>query len=363
VCSSDLALSLVFQHLSISISYEAGVVWAVALAWVMILLSGIRAPAYVAILKDALLIAAILMVGLVCVRNTNGGVQGIFAAVLEKTPETLTVPAGEKGQLLNTMTTVFFMMLTLNIYPILVAGTLTSASEKNIRRSVIIMPMYMLMFPFLVIAAYFALINLPGLPKDTAVLAVAKAYLPQWLLGLIAGGTALTAVLVVSVNALSIAGLFSKNIYRVIKPRASEKELILCVRAATFAALALGALTAIRLPNLLANILKMSYVGMAQLLTAFIFAFFWKKATPLGIICGVAAGFAFIIGAWGLDSVWGVNKGCAALAINITVAAAVSLSGALQTRAPERWGEYAKASGWELSGEKGQEGGAGPAGK
>ena len=58
-----------------------------------------------------------------------------------------------------------------------------------------------------------------------------------------------------------------------------------------------------------------------------------------------------------------MNKGCAALAINIAVAAAVSLSGALQTRAPERWGEYAKASGWGLSGEKGQEGGAGPAGK
>jgi SSS family solute:Na+ symporter len=312
----------------------------------MILLSGIRAPAYVSILKDSLLILAILLVGIVCVMKTDGGVGGIFTTAAEKFPQMLTVPTGENGMLLNTMSTVFFMMLTLNIYPILVAGTLTSSSEKNVRRSVIVMPIYMLMFPFLVIAAYFALINLPGLEKDTAVLAIAQTYLPAWLLGLIAGGIALTAVLVVSVNALSIAGLFSKNLYRVIKPSASEGELIVLVRIVTFLALTVGAVTAIKFPNLLANILKMSYMGMAQLLVAFIFAFFWKKASPAGVFAGIVAGFVFLICAFNQSAIYGVNKGCVALIINLAVAFAVSHANIHKTRASERFEEYRNTSPW-----------------
>jgi SSS family solute:Na+ symporter len=340
------ALSLVFQYLEINLSFESGVIWAVVLAYIMILLSGIRAPAYVSILKDSLLILAILLVGIVCVMKTDGGVKGIFTTAMNTIPEKLTVPTGEKGLLLNTMTTVFFMMLTLNIYPILVAGTLTSSSEKNLRRSIIIMPIYMLMFPFLVLCAYFALINLPGLPKDTAVLAVAATYLPKWLLGLIAGGIALTAVLVVSVNALSIAGLFSKNIFRLIRPKATDNELILCVRIITFLALTIGAVTAIALPNLLANILKISYMGMAQLLVAFIFAFFWKKATPLGIVSGIIFGFLILLFAWNMDSFHGVNKGCVALLVNFAVALLVSFLTGTRGNAPERYEEYKATTPW-----------------
>ncbi|MDR2198376.1 MAG: sodium:solute symporter family protein [Deltaproteobacteria bacterium] len=351
------ALSLVFRYLNINIGFEHGVLLAVILAYLMILLSGIRAPAYVSILKDALLILAILVVGVVCLKETEGGAAGVFARVLATAPETLTVPRGGGSGLPDTMSTVFFMMLTLNIYPILVAGTLTSSSERNVRKSVVIMPVYMLMFPFLVLAAYFALVNLPGLEKDTAVLAVAALYLPEWLLGLIAGGVALTAVLVVSVNALSIAGLFSRNVYRVLKPRADERELIVCVKAATFLALAAGALAAVKFPNLLANILKMSYSGMAQLLSAFVFAFFWKRATPLGVVAGICLGFVCLALFWNQPSFYGVNKGCAALAVNFAAGALVSLTGIRQTRAPERYLEYARSTPWTFSGkEKGGEG-------
>jgi SSS family solute:Na+ symporter len=208
------------------------------------------------------------------------------------------------------------------------------------------MPVYMLMFPFLVTTAYFALMNIPGLPEDTAFLAVAQAHLPPWLLGLIAGGVALTAVLVVSVNALAIAGLFSKNIYRAARPKASEGELILCVRAATFLALAVGALLAIKLPTLLANVIKMSYIGMAQLLVAFVFAFFWRKATPAGIAAGMAAGFIFLLCNWHSATVLGLNKGCAALAVNFAAAFLASHINVRRTRAPERYDEYAASDHW-----------------
>jgi SSS family solute:Na+ symporter len=344
------ALSFVFGYLEIHLSFEAGVIWAVVLAYAMILISGIRAPAYVSILKDTLLIVAILIIGTICILKTDGGVRGLFGRALSEIPDKLRLPTGEGGLLPDTMSTVFFMMLTLNIYPIIVAGTLTSSSEKNVRRSVIAMPIYMLMFPFLVFVAYFALMNLPGIEPDTAMLAVAASYLPSWLLGLVAGGIALTAVLVVSVNALSIAGLFSKNVYRVIRPEAQDKELIFCVRLVTFLALALSAVNTIKFPNLLANILKMSYMGMAQLLVAFAFAFFWRRASQVGIMAGILAGFVVLVVFWDHDTVMGINKGCVALAANMAVAALVSPLRLIGSNAALRYEEYHRTTPWTFEG-------------
>lgn len=88
------------------------------------------------------------------------------------------------------------------------------------------MPLYMIMFPFLVIAAYYAVAQIPNLENsDWSLLAIAVDTLPNWMIGVIAGGGALTAILVMAMSALCVGGLFSKNIMGVIKPDLEEKKM------------------------------------------------------------------------------------------------------------------------------------------
>lgn len=338
-------LAIVFKYLDLGISFEIGVILSMLLAFVMVIISGIRAPAYVSILKDFLLLFTVFIVGLVCIQNTDGGIRGIFEAVSAKMPELLTVPANPPtAGLTFTMSTVFFQMLVLNIFPILVAGTLTSASEKNIRRSVVIMPLYMLMFPFLVLTAYFALISIPNLERpDYAVLAVAVGYLPQWVVGLIAGGIALTGTLVISVNSLAISGLFSKNLLLVFKPNVSQKSLVRSVNVITAIAIMAAGYLALFRPNLLATVLTMAYSGMAQTMVAFIFAFFWKRGAKEGIVAGMSAGLLFLLLFKG-ETPYGLNLGFCATLVNLAVAVTVSLMTKPSELALTRYKEYQNAS-------------------
>ena len=337
-------LGIVFQYLDLGVDFQTGVILSILLSFLMVVISGIRAPAYVSILKDFLLIFAVIAVGAVCIANTQGGVYGIFNGVAEKMPQLLTVPSDPPtAGLTFTMSTIFFQMLGFNLYPLLVAGTLTSTSERNIRRNAIIMPIYMIMFPFLVISAYFALLSLPGLEKgDYAILAVAMTYLPGWVVGLIAGGIALTGTLVVCVNVLAIGGLFSKNVLQVVKPGVSQRTLILSVRSATAIVLLISGYMTLAMPNMMATIINIGYNGMSQLLVPFLFAFFWKKGNKEGVVAGMAVAIAFLFFYSG-PTPWALNRGFCALILNFAVAIPVTLLTQPQASAVTRFEEFRKA--------------------
>ena len=337
-------LGIVFQYLNLGISFEMGVIFSILLSFIMIVLSGIRAPAYVSILKDFLLLFAVVLVGVVCIMKTEGGIYGIFSTVAEKMPHLLTVPDNPPtAGLTFSMSTILFHILGMNLFPLLVAGTLTSSSEKNLRRNVVIMPIYMVLFPFLVIAAYFALLSLPNLEKpDYAILAVAMTYLPAWVVGLIAGGIALTGTLVISVTALAIGGLFSKNVFQLLRPDASQRALVTSVRVITAIVLSIGGVMAVYSPNMMAVIITISFNGMSQLFVAFFFAFFWKKGNREGIIAGLAAAVLFLLFYTG-PMPWALNKGFCALLLNFAVAIPVALFTHTNATSMARFEEFKKA--------------------
>lgn len=337
-------LGIVFQYLNLGLSFEVGVILSIALSFLMVVISGIRAPAYVSILKDFLLLFAVILVGMVCIMKTDGGIYGIFSTVAEKMPQLLTVPDNPPtAGLTFSMSTILFHIMGMNLFPTLIAGALTSSSEKNIRRNIVIMPMYMILFPFLVITAYFALLSLPGLEKpDYAILAVAMTYLPSWVVGLIAGGIALTGTLVICVTALSIGGLFSKNVLQLLKPDISERSLVSSVRIITAVVLLVGGIMAVYTPNMMATIITVSFNGMSQLCVAFAFALFWKKGNKEGIIAGLIVGVSFLFLFTG-PTPWALNKGLCALTLNFAVAILVSLFTPTPASNMARFEEFKKA--------------------
>jgi SSS family solute:Na+ symporter len=318
-------MGIVFHYLDMGISFVPAAIIGAVFAFAYLWLAGIRASAYVSVLKDALLIFAVAAIGLTAAMAMPGGTEGIFRAVAAKMPEMLTVTSEPlTAGATFTISTILFQMIGFYVSPTNLQATMSSASAKHLRRNAIIMPMYMIMFPFLVIAAYYSLVAIPGLEKaDYALLAVAVKLMPGWMVGLIAGGAALTAILFMAVAALSISGLFSKNILAIAKPDLEEKHLVLGARVMMAASLTVGVLFAIFSPNLVANLLAMGYFGFTQPVVAILFGFFWKGSTKWGIVAGLVAGVASLF--FMTTVPYALNKGSVALLINLVVAVIVSL--------------------------------------
>lgn len=322
-------MAILFEYLNIGVSFGAGVVISSALAFIYIAIAGIRAPAWVSVLKDILLVLAIVIAGVTAAIKMPGGVGGIFRHVAETAPEMLTVPAEPiTTNVTFTISTIVFQMLGFYMLPISFQAILTSKNETNLRRNSIFMPIYMVMFPFLIITGYFAVATMPGLEnKDYALLAVVVENLPQWVVGLVAGGGALTAILVMAITALCVGGLFSKNILGVIRPDMEEKKMVVWTRIATGVFLFFGVMSALYFPQLMANVITLAYSGLTQTFVAIFFGFFWRGATKWGVGSGIVVGilvifyYKFIM----LTVPFGLNPGFIALALNFVVAVAVSL--------------------------------------
>ena len=272
-------LAMVLKYLNIGIGFGPTVIISAVIAFIYIAAAGIRASAYVSILKDATLIIAVIIVGVAAAMAMRGGVGGLFHAVAEKMPKLLTVTTKPiTGGATFTLSTVAFQMLGFYLFANNVQATLSSKSAKNLRRNAILMPLYMLMFPFLVITAYFALLTIPGLKlADYALLAVVVKLLPSWLVGLVAGGAALTAILSMAVNGLTVGGLFSKNILGVIKPHLGQATMAWWTQLVTGLFLFVGVIMAFCYPTLLASIINIVYSGATQTCRIYVCVFLEKS--------------------------------------------------------------------------------------
>jgi SSS family solute:Na+ symporter len=270
-------IAMALKYLGIGFEFEPAVIISAIIAFIYIAVVGIRSTAYVSILKDVLLLLAIVAVGFAAGMAMPGGVGGIFHAAAIKMPKLLNVTTNPiTAGATFTISTIIFQMLGFYMSPNAVQAVLTSKGTKNLR-------LYMVMFPFLVITAYFALLTVPGLKQaDYALLAVTVKLLPPWVVGLVAGGTALTGIIGVAVRALAVGGLFSKNVLGVIKPELDQKYMVGWTQAVTGLFIIVSVIVTLYYLTLLATITNIAYSGISQSFVCFMLAFFWKGSTKWG---------------------------------------------------------------------------------
>lgn len=151
---------------------------------------GVRAPAFVSILKDTLMVLGIIIVGMAAVSHTD--LRDIFALAAGHGADVAMTPAAE----VFSMSTIFFQAFGFYLFPFSVQYLFTGKSEATVKHTQVFMPLYMLMYPFLVIAAYYSLAEVQHLKVANAAFMVAAArLLPPWLLGVAAAGAALSGLL------------------------------------------------------------------------------------------------------------------------------------------------------------------------
>jgi SSS family solute:Na+ symporter len=300
-----LGLQIILKELGWGISPLILTSAAGVLAFIYIAISGIRASAYVAILKDVLLILAILLTGLGALQHWGDGASA--ATQLKLATPTLQAD-------IFSITTILLQCMGFCLVPQTCAYVFTARSAKAVRRAQIAMPLYMMMFPFLTLVAYFALRHPMALASSNDVFpAVAHALLPAPIVGLVLAGAALSGLVVLTGICLAIGPLVSRNLVPGLS-NDQQRQWSKLVMALYLLLSIAGAATS---SQLLITINNFFYFGITQSLPGMLGILFLRRMHPSAIIAGIVAGDAVAIALYEFAvPLYGVNPGFVGLVVN-----------------------------------------------
>lgn len=227
-----IALQLVgIQVVVAGLGFHGSGIWAEAPLFVAFAIlagytysSGLRAPAMIAIVKDAIIyvtvIAAVIVIPL-----ELGGYGAIFAAVPKEKLVFAPPHDGNLGAYTAYPTLAFGSALALFFYPHSVTGVLSSNSRNVIRRNTALLPAYSFLLGLIALLGYMALAS--GVMKKPEYAALFEEYganfavpalfldsFPGWFAGFSFAAIAIGALVPAAIMSIAAANLFTRNVYK-----------------------------------------------------------------------------------------------------------------------------------------------------
>ena len=314
-----------------AVSSSAAILLSFVLTTAFVLTSGLRGSAWVSVVKDTLMLAAVGVVGFGIPEKFFGGIGSMFRTLIDKAPDHLVFPGAAPAMGVPwVMSTVLLTGMGFYMWPQLFGTAFSAKSDRIIRRNAVIMPLYQIPVVLVFFVGFTAFLTVPGLKNgDLSLLVLVKQAYPPWFLGFVGAAGAVTAMVPASVLVLSAAALLSKNVYRAgFRPRATDAEVMRVSRWMVVLVSAAALVFALLLPNALVNLLLIGYDGVAQLFPGVVLGLFWKRADRngvlAGLLCGLAVAALLVFGKH--DPLFGLNAGFVALAVNAAVTVVVSLA-------------------------------------
>jgi solute:Na+ symporter, SSS family len=272
--------------------------------------SGLRGPALIAFIKDAL-IYVMIIVAIIYIPIRVGGWGHIFSVAdthLKATnPKTgkpngslILEPAGEWAY----ATLALGSALALFMYPHNITGVFAANRRKVIRRNVAALPAYSLVLGLIALLGYMALAA-PGVPEavkanganaQLAVPFLFQSVFPSWFAGIAFSAIVIGALVPAAIMSIAAANLFTRNIWKeYFRPQASNAEQTRVSQTASLV-VKLGAL-------LFVIFVKSTYAIQLQLLGGI-----WIVQTFPAIVAGLYTRWfhrwALVIG-WAVAMVFG----------------------------------------------------------
>src|SRR5215467_5451239 len=190
--------------------------------------SGLRAPALIAFIKDTL-IYVMIIVAILYIPSKLGGWSHIFSTAGDHLAKTNPKTGKPFGSLTVGPTAVWAYSslalgsaLALFMYPHAVTGVLASRRRYAIRFNTAILPAYTLMLGFVALLGYMALAA-PGVPAavkanganaQLAVPFLFQKMFPPWFAGIAYSAIVIGALVPAAIMSIAAANLFTRNIYR-----------------------------------------------------------------------------------------------------------------------------------------------------
>lgn len=186
-------------------------------------MSGLRASAFIAILKGVLVFVTVL-VAIIVIPGQLGGYGAIFAKIPPRNVLLGWPTATNLGSFSAFTTLALGSSFALFLYPHAVTGLLSSASGRVIQQNSIVQPIFTVLLGFLAILGFCAVAS--GVSSDPefadgfkhygpsyALLALIMKYLPAWFVGVAFAGIAIGALVPASVMAIGSANIITRDIW------------------------------------------------------------------------------------------------------------------------------------------------------
>jgi len=237
-----------------------------ALIMAFVLWSGLRGVAATSYFKDAIMLIVLVVLVVAVPMHFAGGVPGIFARINQLQPAKLVIHAGANDHTWFVTSMLVSVigggLLTLpNLWPALLAARNPEALQRNL----IWMPLYGICLLLPIIIGFAAILVLPkGSDPNGALLILSSRVLPHWASGLVVIAATATAMVPAAGILIAISSLVARNIARTGDAHRQFWINHLTVVITCGSAL----LLAIWRPDLLANLLLLTYSGSAQLAPA-----------------------------------------------------------------------------------------------
>src|SRR5579862_6220227 len=271
--------------------------------------SGLRAPALIAFVKD-ILVYVMVIVAVFYIPTRIGGWGHIFAAgqahlkaispVTHK-PNGVFIPTTGNSQLAFS-TLALGSALALMVYPHSVTGVLSTKRRDIIKRNMALLPIYSIMLGFIALLGYVALadkVTAANVKKannpQLAVPYLFQHLFPSWFTGIAFSAIVIGALVPAAIMAIASANLFTRNIFKeFFKPDASPR---LQTQVSQWASMVVkfGALAfAVELPRTFSiNLQLLGGIWILQIFPMMVFGLFTRWFHRWALLAGWLAGEIF----------------------------------------------------------------------
>jgi SSS family solute:Na+ symporter len=303
--------------------------------------SGVRGAVWVAVIKDVLILAVVVFLGIYLPLHYYGGYGALFAAVEQAKPGFLILPAKGTG-VVWFQSTVIVNALGGYMWPHMFAAVFTAKDARIARRNAVVMPLYSLMLLFVFFVGFTALLQVPGLTGDDvdlSLLTLATRTFDPWFVGVIGAAGLLTALVPGSTILTAAATTLANDVYRgAVRRHLSDASVNRLARAVVPLVTLIGVFFALKGGTTIVGLLLMGYNFIVQFFPAVAFSLMARNpVTRRGAFAGILVGAVSLVtltitGATLVDllpflptALKDVNAGMTALLVNLAVTGLVSV--------------------------------------
>ncbi|WP_042301779.1 sodium:solute symporter family protein [Paraburkholderia kururiensis] len=319
----------------------------VVTAYVMV--SGVRGAAWNSVVKDLMILAVVLFLGIYLPIHHYGSLGEMFRAIDAAKPGFLAFPA--KGSSVTWFqSTVLLTALGFFMWPHTFGSVYTAKDERIFRRNAMVLPLYQLILLFVFFCGFAASLKVPGLKGgdiDLSLFRLSLATFDPWFVGVIGAAGVLTALVPGSMILTTASTLLANDVYRgLFNKRANDRAIARLARLFVPIVALVAVLFTLHGGETIVALLLMGYNFVTQLFPGLVCSLAARnRVTKQGVFCGIVAGVAVVVTTTVThmsvaqllpflpDALKDINIGLLALALNVVVLALVSAATQPRTEA------------------------------
>lgn len=270
--------------------------------------AGLRAPAVIAFVKDAL-IYLVIIVAIFYLPSRIGGWAHVFDAARDKFAATNAATGKPVGVFIPSSqsywayaTLALGSALALFMYPHSITATLSSRSRNTIRRNATILPAYSFVLGLLALLGWVAIaagtkpIGFDGKPNPQLVIPqLFEDSFPAWFAGVAFAAVAIGALVPAAIMSIAAANTFTRNIYREwINPGASHADEARVSKVVSLVVKGFALMFVLTLDKQNAiNFQLLGGIWILQTFPAIVFSLYTRWFHRWGLLAGWASGMAY----------------------------------------------------------------------